>query len=662
MTRKRPPQRTHRARTVEPPRRPLPNFWREFRSVLLLYALSAVALAWIFPPQGIWPLTFVCLVPWAVATCRTQRAWLVHWLSFFVGWAFFLVSLRWLEPITGLGYVALGLYLAIYWTLAAWALRTARRHGISPIWSLPVVWVACEYLRATVMTGFPWLFLSHALYQQLPLLQISDITGAYGVSFLAGLINGVVVEAALRRWPPPGSKPARTRQLWAGVTAAVILLVGSVGYGLFRINQVDHANTPAAQGPRVAVVQHDFPLESTPPYGTHPYVVLVSYLSLAAEAAAEQPDLIAFPETTWSASQNLEFIEQQPVIPEVSHQLWVYSRLSHHAISAFARADYPAVNVVISELEEELRKIARLRPEWELPTELPRLPAEGGEPATTLVGAVSIEQFPEATYPKVKRYNSALVYDADGEQRPKRYDKHHLVPFGELVPFRGGRLHWLYRWLNSLSPFSDHGRIEYSLTPGDEFTVFDLETKDGTRRFGVPICFEDTTPYVIRNFVWDGGERRVDFLVNISNDGWFHRPLASPSPAWHQRLIRPFLEWFWQSSELPQHLAICTFRAIENRISIARAVNTGISGFIDPNGRIRSLVERDGKRFGRGVFGYDIQRVYLDDRFSFYGRFGDWFALLCLGLTTILWLGAVFERWVLAAKQRIAAFLAKGGT
>ena len=188
-----------------------------------------------------------------------------------------------------------------------------------------------------------------------------------------------------------------------------------------------------------------------------------------------------------------------------------------------------------------------------------------------MLGATSVETFPEAVYPKVKRYNSALVYDPDGIQRPTRYDKNHLVPFGEIVPFRAGRLHWLYVWLNKLSPFSNRGEVEYSLTPGRELTVFDLAAPSGTFRFGTPICYEDVMPYVIRRYVWAGRERRVDFLVNISNDAWF-----------------------LYGNELPQHLAICAFRAVENRVAIARAVNTGISGFIDPNGRIGPVVEVDG--------------------------------------------------------------------
>jgi apolipoprotein N-acyltransferase len=95
---------------------------------------------------------------------------------------------------------------------------------------LPVVWVACEWLRATVMTGFPWLFLSHGLYRQLPLIQVSDLTGAYGVSFLAVLVNAVLVEWALQRWPAPGPRSS-ARQLRAGAVVAVVLLAAALGYG-----------------------------------------------------------------------------------------------------------------------------------------------------------------------------------------------------------------------------------------------------------------------------------------------------------------------------------------------------------------------------------------------------------------------------------------------
>jgi apolipoprotein N-acyltransferase len=600
---------------------------RDLLLATTFFGLTVVFLSLIFPPSGVWPLAFVCLAPWAIAVCRVRRPWVAHWGSFLFGWLFFLVNLRWLMPVTGLGFVALAFYLAIYWPLAAWAIRTGRRAGISPVWSLPFIWVACEFLRGWVMTGFPWFFLAHAFYKHTSFIQISDTTGAYGVTFIAALVNGLVVEWVLRWWRMPGEKP-RWSNAVLGSAATLLVLAGNFFYGKYRLEQADFKD-----GPRVAVIQEDFPLSSVPPYGEHQYVVFAKYLALAAEAARHKPDLLVFPETVWAATQNIGYVEE-----ELQGIAWQWGKLSHNATSAFARGDYPAVNEVIARLESALNAERDERqPEWHLP----RLPAEGGPPVTVVLGSVSLEILPEEAYPNRKRFNSALVYDKDGRQRRARYDKIHLVPFGEFVPFRNARflgipLHWLYRLLNRLSPFSYDGTYEYSLWAGDEYTVFNLDFDEQTARFGVPICYEDVMPYVCRNFVWEGRRRRVDFLVNISNDGWFLR-----------------------SAELPQHLSSCVFRAVENRVGIARAVNTGISGFIDPNGHMYSLVEKDGRTYGPGTVGYRIQPVKLDHRTSCYGRLGDWFAIVCLLGTAALWVGAVVTRWIFALRKRLAARAAR---
>src|SRR5690606_13894487 len=138
-------------------------------------------------------------------------------------------------------------------------------------------------------------------------------------------------------------------------------------------------------------------------------------------------------------------------------------------------------------------------------------------------------------------------------------------------------------------------------------------------------------PYIVRNFVWDGAARSTDFVLNISNDGWFQ-----------------------YSAELEQHLAICAFRAVENRVGIARAVNTGISGFVDPNGRIYSLVRGADRLVGPGVVGYRVDHVRIDTRASLYGRFGDVFAIACLLGVAGLWLGAIFTRWVRSLGEWLA--------
>ena len=591
-----------------------------------LCALTVTLMSLIAPPISWWPLAFICLTPWAVGICRTERTWIVYWGSFLFGWIYFLINLAWLAPVTGLGFVALAFYLALYWPLAAWAVRTARRVGIEPAWSLPVVWVACEYLWGTLFTGFPWLFLAHAFYRFTTLIQIADLTGAWGVSFVVALVNGMLAELVLRWWRS-GDRKARWRTVLLPIGVTLIVLAGVLYYGKMRLDEADFRD-----GPRVAVVQEDFPLSSTPPYSDHPYLVLARYLRMAADAAAEKPDLLVLPETAWQGYQNREFLEaERQAVPDNFAGTWAWGKKAHEATAAFARGDYQAVNAVIAFLEPRLGEGMKL----------PRLPATGGPPVTLVLGTVSIDMFPDQAYPKHKKFNSALVYDADG-QWMQRYDKIHLVPFGEVVPFRNYRfmgmsLHWLYRTLNRLSPFSERGTVEYSLWPGDEFTVFELPMSGGPARFGIPICYEDTVPGIPRRFVWDGPRRRVDFLVNISNDGWFN-----------------------YSTELEQHLAICTFRAVENRVGIARAVNTGVSGFIDPAGRAYSLVQKDGRLKGPGVVGYRVDHVKIDTRASFYGRWGDWFPLLCTLLTAALWLGGIITRWIFSLHHWIVTRRSRG--
>src|SRR5262249_195736 len=135
-------------------------------------------------------------------------------------------------------------------------------------------------------------------------------------------------------------------------------------------------------------------------------------------------------------------------------------------------------------------------------------------------------------------YNSALLV-ADGKA-VARYDKIHLVPLGEYVPFRH-----TFPIMKKLSPYD----FDYSVESGPPSPRFPLTDRLGKRDFpfGVLICYEDTDPDVARPY---GGKPPVDFLLNTSNDGWFNG-----------------------TSEHEQHLAICRFRAIECRRSVARAVN-----------------------------------------------------------------------------------------
>jgi apolipoprotein N-acyltransferase len=215
----------------------------------------------------------------------------------------------------------------------------------------------------------------------------------------------------------------------------------------------------------------------------------------------------------------------------------------------------------------------------------------------------------------LKSYNSAVLLDRDGVWHG-RYDKVHRVPFGEYVPLRQA-----LPWLNKLAPYD----FDYAVEPGAEFTRFSLPGHEATT-FGVMICYEDTDPAMARPYA---AERPVDFLLNISNDGWFDG-----------------------TSEHDQHLALCRFRAVETRRAVGRAVNMGVSAVIDSNGRVLApeLVSEDetipvwevpenpvSLPTGRWhefkqVAGVVVGRVPIDARASVYARAGDAFALGCGGL------------------------------
>ena len=189
--------------------------------------------------------------------------------------------------------------------------------------------------------------------------------------------------------------------------------------------------------------------------------------------------------------------------------------------------------------------------------------------------------------------NSAFLLAPDGAVLG-RSDKVHLVPFGEYVPLKG------------LFPFIDKlvaGIGDFS--PG---TVTPLRLNG--HRLGVLVCFEGIFPGLARDFVRKGS----DLLVNITNDAWFGRSSA------------PF-----------QHLAMTRFRAIENRIWVARAANTGVSALIAPSGRIVEQTAIFVPRFLRGSVG-------LGSGNAFYTRHGDILSAACLALS-LLWFLLLLHRW-----------------
>ena len=188
----------------------------------------------------------------------------------------------------------------------------------------------------------------------------------------------------------------------------------------------------------------------------------------------------------------------------------------------------------------------------------------------------------------VRSCNTALLTDATGRILGS-YDKSVLVPFGEYIPL-GDWFPSLYSW----SPYTSR------FWPGESEEPLAL----GRHLLSVSICYEDIFPGKIRSLMRGGRERRTpEAMFNLTNDSWYGN-----------------------SSEPMEHLALASFRCIENRRALVRATNTGVSAFVDPVGRIVS-------RTGVWTRGSLVDRIPLLQGDTVYSRFGDWIGWLCIILT-----------------------------
>jgi len=226
--------------------------------------------------------------------------------------------------------------------------------------------------------------------------------------------------------------------------------------------------------------------------------------------------------------------------------------------------------------------------------------------APLIVGGMGVELSPEDHL--YHGYNSALVFSASG-MPVGRYDKIHLVPFGEYIPFR----HLLF-FARSLT-----GRVG-DTERGSNRKLFILPGQDGQRHsYGVFICYESVFGDEVREFAQLGAEA----LVNISDDGWY----GDTSAPW-------------------QHLNMARMRAIENRRWILRDTNNGLTAVIDPYGRIRQSIPRHHPGALVAQFGFRSD-------LTFYTWHGDLFAYLCALLSLVLlgWGGKkLFRLWLHGGK------------
>ncbi len=501
---------------------------------LLASATSGLLLATAFPPWQLDLIVWIALVPllWSIRSCRTStEAALCGWVS---GFFFFSVDVRWVyDTLTVHGHFSPYLSVVILFLMTiSLAFSTAvfgflcrlACKSIAPGWVIfPTVWVSVEYARTYALTGFPWDLLGYSLAQRLNLVQVADITGVYGLSFVIVFINSVVLETFSKR--NKSFYPLMTQ-----IVLGIVLITFCSVYGWYQLGR--HAEeSPSENSSTIGILQGGIP-QGVKWNEAYRSLTFNTYENFAEQSVSAGAELLIWPETS------------VPVVIGGEDLAWMRAM----------------------EISSKLK-------------------------TPMLIGAPSQTD----TRGEINFFNSAFL--VNGSEILSGYDKIHLVPFGEYMPLG---------WLFPLGPGMAAREADFS--PGANMTLMkplDLPA------FSVLICYEAIFPDLSRLAVNNGAQ----FLVNITNDGWFDSSSA------------PF-----------QHLSMAKFRSIENRVWLIRSANTGISAAIDPAGRIVdsiSLAES-------GWINVKIpEQVNVG---SLYTKYGDVFALSCIIIMTLTLVSALIHK------------------
>ncbi len=520
--------------------------WSTARQVGLA-GLTGLLYPLCFPDFDLGLLAWILLIPLhlALIDVSPRRAFCLGWLAGSIG---FVGTMAWVVTAMNLyGKVPLALSYALMLLLAAYLGLYLGAYALALAWlrdrlpwlaflGAPCIWVTLELLRTYVFSGLPWSLLGYSQYRWLPVIQVADHVGVYGLSFLIVLVNGALTAAALWAWRLARGRPAGAVP-WLSPAAAILGMTVSLFYGyaeLAKGGQPGSTRTPGMdRSITIGLVQANIDQghKWDPAFRRE---TLNRYTRLTGEAS-QGSDLVLWPEAA------------TPFIFE--HE-----------------SDYRAeVHALVRALDVPL-----------------------------LLGSPAVRYHPNG---RPYLLNSAYLLTREG-RISGRYDKQHLVPFGEYIPLHSSLLFFLDKLVEGIGDF-EAGTAPTILEVPRRPTVPPL-------KFGVVICYEVIYPNLVREFAASGAE----FMVTITNDAWFGTSGA------------PF-----------QHFGMVVLRAVENRIAFARAANTGVSGFIDPLGRILHATPIFQEAAVKGEI--PVGRIS-----TFYTRYGDVFAYVCVIITGILFASA----------------------
>lgn len=430
-----------------------------------------------------------------------------------------------LPPLVSVGILALySLILGLYFAAFGLAVAAAGKIFRSPYPALaaaPFFWVAVE-LASSRITKVPWDLLGYSQIDNLLLIRLAPVTGVYGLSFVLMAGNSLVAACVL------ASHPRRRLRLLAGALVLILLLQNG-----YRLNPA-----PAPVEALAVLLQQNVNVNQANAWTESEYQDRIAqFVRLSRRTCG--PYLLGLPD-----------FDAYPVMPNCPP--------APQTPGLIAWPETPAPF-----FDKDPRFLTALR----------SIAVE--EKAPVVAGAVGVDRHGNG----VDRYNSALFVAPDGSLLG-RYDKVHLVPWGEYIPYKQ-----FFAFARNLTQEAG------DMTHGWRRMVF----SSGGHRFGVFICYEEIFGDEIRIFALHGAQ----VLVNLSDDGWYGDTCAP-----------------WQT------LNMSRMRAVENRRWLLRDTNTGVTTVIDPFGRLTASTRRHALTSLAAGYGYRSD-------LTFYTRHGDLFAELC---------------------------------
>jgi apolipoprotein N-acyltransferase len=547
-------------------------------------ALSAGLLELPFPIAGPLPVShsvfaWIGLVPllWAILLNAggsqprpLRRAFL---LSYLCGFLWYMGNCYWVRDTMAnygdmpaifpvlllIGYsLVLGLYFGFFGLLVAMVRQSTGSTKLA-LASAPIFWAALE-LAAARITSVPWDQLGYSQVDNALVNQLAPWTGVYGISFVLVAVNALIAGGLLIDRCP--QRPFwQSRRPW-GIAGVALMLIGTLGIYIAPPRPAPTATAVLIQPNLDVSADNDW--RASGEWDRH----IAEFTRLAGEQCKTY--IAGTPQT---GAPNGEIVcPPYPTHPDLV--VWPESP------APFEETDL--------KFQKALAAIAHT------------------VQAPLVVGNIGWDF--DAPTQQWNYFNSALIVGADGN-KVGRYDKVHLVPFGEYIPFQN-----LLTFAHKLT-----GRVS-KFTRGSGPKVFRLPTSNGeAHRYGVFICYESVFADEVRGFARLGAEA----LVNISDDGWY----GDTSAPW-------------------QHFNMVRMRAIENRRWILRDTNNGVTAVIDPYGRVRQSIPR------HQVDALPAQFAFRDD-ITFYTAHGDVFAWLCAILALGIFAWALRASLVLKVQPKV---------